>query len=241
MQKQPRPQEPEPFPRILFIRFNEYGQIEARTRLVLTAAEVAEALTLSAQKVRWMMLHGELPSFHFGSRRVVSLEALEHYIHQCDIEAQQERLSFLQRYSTYFGFGKPHPEIQQAQERLNVMQSWQGPPAKEQPRVPISSEPALYYITITESGRLECSPRWLLSMQEVAQLLGISRAMIWELSKDGDFPVFRINRRVFVRVESLLGWIRAKEHPRPEQPAAIPASTKNKKAVKPQTKKRRNS
>ena len=52
MPKQSPQQEPEPIPRILLIFLNDYGQREAKTRLVLTAAEVAELLTLSPQKVR---------------------------------------------------------------------------------------------------------------------------------------------------------------------------------------------
>ncbi|HET8852614.1 MAG TPA: helix-turn-helix domain-containing protein, partial [Ktedonobacteraceae bacterium] len=213
MKKQLPPQDPEQIPPMLFIYLNQYGQLEVKTRLVLTIAEVAEVLTLGAQKVRWMVLRGELPSFHFGTRRVVSLEALEHYIRECEIEEQQERLSFLERYYGHFGFGKPHPEIQRAQERLNGMQQGQHKPLPEEQAAPISIEAALYHITITEAGRLECTPRWLLSLPEVAQLLGISRSTIWVLSKQDDFPIFHINRRACIRVESLLNWIRTKEHP----------------------------
>lgn len=74
----------------------------------------------------------------------------------------------------------------------------------------------------TESGRLECTPRWLLSMSEVAQLLGISRTLLWELAKEEDFPSIRLHTRQYVRVEALLAWIRAKEHP--ERAQATPTS-----------------
>jgi len=97
----------------------------------------------------------------------------------------------------------------------------------------------LYYITITQSGRLECTPRWLLSMREVTQLLGLSRSTLWELSKQGDFPDFHIGRRMFVDVEALLAWIRAKEHPEREQSSTLPASSKNKTSAKTTTKNRR--
>ena len=238
MPNQSPQQEPEPIPHVLLIFLNKYGQLEVKTRLVLTAAEVAELLTLSPQKVRWMLLRGEIPSIHFGTRRVVSLEALEYYVREGEIEEQQGRLDFLKRYYGYFGFGEPHREIQQAQERLNAMQQWQGSPPKEQDTPSISIEAALYSITITNSGRLECTPRWLLSMKETAQLLGISRTMLWELSKQDDFPIFHIQRRAFVRVESLLAWIRLKERPASDPLANIEASSKRKKAPKTGAKRR---
>jgi predicted DNA-binding transcriptional regulator AlpA len=110
---------------------------------------------------------------------------------------------------------------------------------QEQGKAPVFIPAALYHITITESGRLECTPRWLLSMQEVTQLLVLSRSALWELSKQGDFPAFHIGKRRFVRVESLLAWIRAKEHPEREQPPTRPASPKNKTSPKTATKNRR--
>lgn len=87
----------------------------------------------------------------------------------------------------------------------------------------------LYAITITQSGQLECTPRWLLSMEETAQLLGVSRTMIWELSKHDDFPSFRIGRRVCIRVASLLAWISLKEQPEREPPVTPSAASKKKK------------
>ncbi len=170
MRKRPQlqVQEQEKLPPLLFISLNEYGQLEVKTRLVLTISEVAQAFTLSVQKVYWMVYRGELPSFHFRSRRVVSLHALEHFAREREMEEQQALLDFLKRYYGYFGYGDPHPEIRRVQERLNAMQRRQGqitPP--EQSTVPVSIPAVLYSITITEAGRLECTPRWLLSMQEV--------------------------------------------------------------------------
>jgi Helix-turn-helix domain len=98
-------QDREQIPPILLISLNKYGQLEAKTRLALTAVEVAELLTLSPQKVRWMMLRGDLPSIHFGGRRVVSLEALEYYVREHEIEEQQNRLEGLKRYYGSFGLG----------------------------------------------------------------------------------------------------------------------------------------
>jgi predicted DNA-binding transcriptional regulator AlpA len=110
-------------------------------------------------------------------------------------------------------------------------------PAKGQERVSI--EAALYHITITESGRLECTPRWLLSMSEVAQLLGISRTLLWELTKEEDFPSIRLHNRQYVRVEALLTWIRAKERPERAQATPTPAVQKRKSSPQTETKGRR--
>lgn len=235
---QKKPPQHEPIPRALIFHLNEYGQLRVKTRLVLTAPEVAELLTISTQKARWLMYRREIPSFHIGTRCVVSLDALEHYLREREMEEQQELLSFLERYYGAFRFGDPHPEIQRAQERLNAMQRLQGQePAKGQER--ISIEAALYHITITESGRLECTPRWLLSMSEVAQLLGISRTLLWELAKEEDFPSIRLHSRQYVRVEALLAWIRAKEHPERTQATSTPAVQKRKKSPKTEAKSRR--
>ena len=239
MQKQRQQQGPEQLHRILFIHLNEYGYLEAKNRLVLTVAEVAEVLTLSTQKVRWMMLRGEIPSIHFGSRRGVSLDALEHYVRECEMEEQQERLDILKRY--HGCFGQLHPEIQHAQEKLHAMRQQQGyAPSKEQDTPPVTIQATLYHITITDTGCLECTPRWLLSMQEAAQLLSISRATLYELFKQGDFPAFHIKKRVFVRVESLRDWIYAKEHPEFEQPTTVSIARKNRKSPQMETRRPRN-
>ena len=73
----------------------------------------------------------------------------------------------------------------------------------------------------------------------VTQLLGLSRSTPWELSKQGDFPAFHIGRRMFVGVEALLIWIRAKEHPERDRSPTLPASSKNKTSAKTATKNRR--
>ncbi len=230
----------EQIPRALVIHLNAYGQLRVKTRLTLTASEVAELLTLSTQKVRELMYRREIPSFHLGSRVVVSLDALEDYIREREIEEQENFLYALERYYGYFRFGDPHPEIRRAQERLEAMQKRQGQaPPKGQEGVAI--EAALYYITITEAGRLECSPRWLLSMQEAAQLLGTGRSTLWALSKQGDFPAFHINGRIFVRVQSLLEWIRKKEHPEREPVPPARGSQNRKRSAKTETKSRRRS
>ena len=225
-------------PRALVFHLNEYGQLRVKTRLVLTAPEVAELLMIGTQKARWLMYRREIPSFHIGTRRVVSLDALEHYIREREIEEQQDLLDFLERYYGSFRCGDPHPEIQRARERVNAMQHLQGQiPAEAQGS--ISIEAALYHITITESGRLECTPRWLLSMAEVAQLLGISRTFLWELAKEEDFPAIRLHHRQYVRVEALLAWIRAKELPERAQATPRPAAKKGKRSPKMEIKNRR--
>lgn len=76
-------------------------------------------------------------------------------------------------------------------------------------------------------------------MSEVAQLLGISRSFLWELAKEEDFPSFRLHNRQCVHVESLLAWIRAKEHPEREQSTLAPTTQKRKGSPKTETKSRR--
>jgi excisionase family DNA binding protein len=237
--QEPLPQQ-EQIPRVLFIHLNEHGQLRVKTRLLLTASEIAEFLRTSRQKAYWLLYRREIPSFHIGSRRFVSLDALEHYIREREIEEQQDLLSFLEGYYRYYPFfnREPHPEVKRAQERLNAMQELQGqapPKGKEK----VSIEAALYHITITEAGRLECTPRWLLSMSEAAQLLGISRTSLYELSKEDDFPAFRLQSRQYVRAESLLAWIRAKEHPERIQSVPTTAAQKRKRSPKTETKSRR--
>jgi hypothetical protein len=63
-------------------------------------------------------------------------------------------------------------------------------------------------------------------MEETSQLLGIRRATLWILAKQGDFPLFHIQKRVFVCVKSLLEWIRMKEHPEAERSTTVMASQK---------------
>jgi excisionase family DNA binding protein len=232
------PSQQEQIPRALVIHLNEYGQLRVKTRLALTASEVAELLTLSTQKVRELMYRREIPSFHLGSRVVVSLDAMEDYIREREIEEQETFLYALERYYGYFRFGDPHPEIRRAQKRLEAMQKRKGQRSSEGQEGGVI-EAALYHITITEAGRLECSPQWLLSMQEAAQLLGISRTMLWELAKHDDFPLFHINRRAFVRVTSLLEWIRKKEHPEREPLPPARGAQNRKRSVKTETKSRR--
>lgn len=198
MQK-PSPHQ-EQIPRALFIHLNEHGQLRVKTRLLLTIPEIAEFLRTSRQKAYWLLYRCEIPSFHIGSRRFVSLDALEHYIREREIEEQQDLLSFLERYYGYYPFFNrdPHPEVKRTQERLNAMQELQGQvPKKGQEKVSI--EAALYHITITEAGRLECTPRWLLSMSEAAQLLGISRTSLYALAKEDDFPSIRLQSHQYIR------------------------------------------
>ncbi|HEU5377041.1 MAG TPA: helix-turn-helix domain-containing protein [Ktedonobacteraceae bacterium] len=237
--QEPLPQQ-EQVPHVLFIHLNEHGQLRVKTRLLLTASEIAEFLRTSRQKAYWLLYRREIPSVHIGSRRFASLDALEHYIREREIEEQQDLLSFLEGYYRYYPFfhREPHPEVKQAQERLNAMQELQGQaPPKGQERVHI--EAALYHITITEAGRLECTPRWLLSVSEAAELLGISRTSLYKLAKEGDFPMFHLNRRQYVRAESLLDWIRAKEHPERVPSVPMTAAQKRKKSPKTETKNRR--
>ena len=102
MQKSPLPQEQ--IPHALVIHLNEYGQLRVKTRLLLTISEVAEFLRTSRQKAYWLIFRREIPSVHIGSRRFVSLDALEHYIREREIEEQQDLLTSLEGYYRYYPF-----------------------------------------------------------------------------------------------------------------------------------------
>jgi excisionase family DNA binding protein len=51
------------------------------------------------------------------------------------------------------------------------------------------------------------SARALLKAHEVAELLGVSAAYVWELSRQGRIPTIRIGRARRYRLESILGWL----------------------------------
>ncbi len=55
----------------------------------------------------------------------------------------------------------------------------------------------------------------LLSMQEAAGELGISRVGVERLIRRGDLPVVRIGRRILIEPETLAAFVRARRHPRP--------------------------
>lgn len=125
--QEPLPQQ-EQIPHVRFIHLNEHGQLRVKTRLLLTASEIAEFLRTSRQKAYWLLYRREIPSFHIGSRRFASLDALEPSIREREIEEQQGLLSFFEGHYRYYPFfhREPHPEVKRAQERLNAMQELQG-------------------------------------------------------------------------------------------------------------------
>lgn len=49
-------------------------------KLALTRQEVAESLGVSSETVKRLLMSGELESFYIGSRRLVSVAALQEFI-----------------------------------------------------------------------------------------------------------------------------------------------------------------
>lgn len=54
----------------------------------------------------------------------------------------------------------------------------------------------------------------LLKPNEVAEILGIGRSLVYELIAQGDIPSVRVGRCIRVRRESLEQWLNAKESQR---------------------------
>lgn len=49
------------------------------------------------------------------------------------------------------------------------------------------------------------------SVEEMAEMLGISRSVAYQLTKHGDFPVVRVSeRRLIIPVKSLEKWLEEK-------------------------------
>ena len=54
---------------------------------------------------------------------------------------------------------------------------------------------------------LRGSPDSMLSMMDVASVLGISKAGAYTLAHSRDFPAFRVGRRIVVSQEKFLDWL----------------------------------
>lgn len=52
----------------------------------------------------------------------------------------------------------------------------------------------------------------VLNAEQVSQLLGISRAGVYELFHTATFPCIRINKRMLVERDKLLAWLDAQSH-----------------------------
>ena len=67
----------------------------------------------------------------------------------------------------------------------------------------------------------DISDRAVISVEEFAQVIGISRTAAYDAAKRGEFPVRRLGRRLFVPVPALIEWFGL----RPEtEPLALTAS-----------------
>src|SRR5215467_1790816 len=86
--------------------------------------------------------------------------------------------------------------------------------------VPVRSLPNHAYSgsttpAITGSG---FEPPWLLTVEEVATLLRTSRKAIYAMAERGLLPgVTRVGRRILVRRDDLLHWLRQKSAPSPKE------------------------
>ena len=63
-----------------------------------------------------------------------------------------------------------------------------------------------------ESGRLEMGDRSLVvTVEEAAVLLGISRSLAYELVRQGEIPSIRLGRRLVIPRQRLLAFIEGEE------------------------------
>ncbi len=65
--------------------------------------------------------------------------------------------------------------------------------------------------------------RAVISVEEFAQVIGISRTAAYDAAKRGEFPVRRLGRRLFVPVPALLAWFGLRPEVEPEK--ALSGST----------------
>lgn len=66
--------------------------------------------------------------------------------------------------------------------------------------------------------------RAVISVEEFAQVIGISRTAAYDAAKRGEFPVRRLGRRLFVPVPALMDWFGL--HPEDEpRKTTTPGST----------------
>ena len=54
---------------------------------------------------------------------------------------------------------------------------------------------------------LRGTPDSMLSMMDVASVLGISKAGAYTLARSRDFPAFRVGRRIVISQEKFLDWL----------------------------------
>lgn len=66
------------------------------------------------------------------------------------------------------------------------------------------------------------SSRAVISVDEFARFIGISRTAAYDAAKRGEFPVRRLGRRLFVPVPALMEWfgLRPETEPAPTTPGS---------------------
>lgn len=72
----------------------------------------------------------------------------------------------------------------------------------------------------------DLNSRAVISVEEFARVVGISRTAAYDAAKRGEFPVRRLGRRLFVPVPALLEWFGLRPGTEPN-PATAPGSTES--------------
>lgn len=65
-------------------------------------------------------------------------------------------------------------------------------------------------LQLSEGSESSRSPKLLLRIEEVAEMLGIGRSKIYELLRSGELPSVRIGRSVRISVDDLRAWVRTR-------------------------------
>lgn len=63
-------------------------------------------------------------------------------------------------------------------------------------------------IPLTDSRQGQMPEKMALSIAETAQLLSVSRPLVYELTNRADFPSFKVGTKTLVSTEGLREWVR---------------------------------
>ena len=63
-------------------------------------------------------------------------------------------------------------------------------------------------IALTDPRKGQMPEKMALSIAEAAQLLSVSRPLVYELTGRADFPSFKVGSKVLVSTEGLREWVR---------------------------------
>jgi predicted DNA-binding transcriptional regulator AlpA len=77
----------------------------------------------------------------------------------------------------------------------------------------------------------DLSARAVISVEEFAQVVGISRTAAYDAAKRGEFPVRRLGRRLFVPVPALLAWFGLRPETEPASATATASGSTGQPAI----------